>query len=159
MTDAESGGSAAKPHLPHLDGYQSRRASAAPGWLLRVLPDDVRKYVPLNWRDWRRIKINSRLWVHFTGRVIFQRVLGGMTMGVLSYFFVCWLSDVAPYAALSEDPNTALKHPHWVEIANQRAARERELRRRIESSGSTSSVALEHATKAYSSQNASDRLG
>jgi hypothetical protein len=149
----------AKPHLPHLEGYVSKRVTPVPNWLLKIIPEDVRKWIPLNKQDLTRIKVSSRLWGHFSGRVILQRVLGGVSVGTISYLFVCWLDGVAPYMAVSEDPNTAFQHPHWLKVANERTQRERELRRRIESSGSSQSMALEHATRAYSSHQSADRLG
>lgn len=150
-----------KPHLPHLEGYQSRQVNKyAPGWVLRVFPEEFTKWIPRNWRDLRRMKVTSRLWMHFDGRIIIQRIMGTAVVLASSWFFICWLDGVSPYLAVSEDPNTAFQHPHWMKVANERAAREREMRQRLESSGSSglNSIALDHATKSYSSNQSEARL-
>lgn len=141
---------------PDLEGYVSRRAertAARPRWLPQ--------WIPANHNEWVRFRINTRLWVVFTGSVRAQMIAGTLLVGTSSYLFICWVDNVSPYLAVSEDPNTAFKHPHWQQMANDRVARERELKRRIASStvtGDGKFSALDHATKAYSSQNAGDRL-
>ncbi len=148
-----------KPHLPHLEGYQSKNTNKlAPQWALKWLPEDFTKWLPRNWRDIRRMKISGRLYFYFDGRIVLQRIIGTFVVAMSSYLFICWLDGVSPYLAVSEDPNTAFQHPHWLKVANERAAREREMRQRLESSGGLNSIALEHATKSYSSNSAGDRL-
>lgn len=153
--------SSQKPHYPHLDGYQSPAGGKklVPGWVFRKLPDEVARWIPRNWRDIRRMKISARLWMFFDGRIRIERFVGMCAVGLSSYLFLCWLDGVSPYLALSEDPNTAFQHPHWIKVANERAKREREMRRRLESSdqGGMNSMALEHATKSYASNQGSDR--
>jgi hypothetical protein len=150
---------AAKPHLPHLEGYKSPHANKyAPKWVFNIFPEEFTKWLPRNWRDVRRMKVSSRLYYYFDGRVIIQRIIGTSAIAISSWLFICWLDGVSPYLAVSEDPNTAFQHPHWLKVANERAAREREMRQRLESSGGLNSIALDHATKSYSSNQVSDRL-
>ena len=138
----------AAPLTPDLEGYVPRRTTVLPKWA---------KWIPTSHADIIRLRVNARLWRYFTGRIHLQKIVGTAAVAMSSYLFVCWLDGVAPYFALSEDPNTAFQHPHWVKVANERTKRERELRQRVEST-SSSSLALESATRSYTSMNAGDRL-
>ena len=149
----------AKPHLPHLEGYKSPASNRniLPKFVLNVLPDEITRWLPRNYRDIRRMRVSGKLWMFFIGRIRIQRVLGTIGVGLGSYLFICWLDGVSPYMALSEDPNTAFRHPYWIEKANEKTNREREMRRRIESQGDPNSAALEATMRSYSSHQASDR--
>jgi hypothetical protein len=147
---------AAQRH-PDLEGYVSKRAQRKRR--TAFLP----RWVPTTREDWTRFRINTRLQFHFSGVAKLQMWGGALATGIGSYLFVCWLDNVSPYLALSEDPNTAFKHPYWVEKANERVQRERNIKKSLASSahaggGESTFSALDHATRSYSSQTASDRL-
>ena len=148
-----------KQHLPHLEGYKSPASNRnfLPKFIWDRLPDEITRWVPKNYRDIRRMRVSTKLWMFFDGRIRFQRTVGTFCVGLASYLLICWVDNVSPYMALSEDPNTAFRHPYWIEKANERANREREMRRRLESQGDPNSIALEQATRSYSSHQAGDR--
>jgi hypothetical protein len=144
---------------PDLEGYVSKTSSFSSS---RKRPWWIPQRIPASRTEFVRWKVNNRIWfdMEFTQRA--QLFGGTAVVGIASYLFVCWLDSVSPYLALSEDPNTAFKHPYWQQQANERVARERELKTRLAASGHAGGdvkfSALDHATRAYSSQNASDRL-
>src|SRR5436305_1948556 len=97
---------------PDLADYVSKTRRGSQRWYLQYLP----RWLPTNKSEWTRVKINSKLWMYFDGRVRFQKYLGASCVLALTWVFICWMEDISPYLALSEDPNTAFRHPHWVEL-------------------------------------------